>query len=200
MEFSEKLQKLRKEHHLTQEQLAERLFVSRTAISKWESDRGYPSIDSLKAISKYFSVSIDELLSGDELIEVCENESKTKILHMKSVVFAVLDIMIFLMLFLPLYKEEAEGTFLSVTIFALTGIASYMKIAYIISICLCGILGIAHLVCTLLHQEKCIGILKIISLCLSIVLILLFLGQAPYAATFALFILIFKGILLMNPS
>ena len=48
MEFSEKLQKLRKDRSLTQEELAEALFVSRTAISKWESGRGYPSIDSLK--------------------------------------------------------------------------------------------------------------------------------------------------------
>ena len=55
MEFNEKLQKLRKEQNLTQEELAEKLFVSRTAISKWESGRGYPGIDSLKVIAKYGS-------------------------------------------------------------------------------------------------------------------------------------------------
>ena len=60
MEFNEKLQELRKGKKLTQEELAQDLFVSRTAISKWESGRGYPSIDSLKEISRYFSVSIDE--------------------------------------------------------------------------------------------------------------------------------------------
>lgn len=60
MEFNEKLQELRKSRGLTQEELAEALFVSRTAVSKWESGRGYPSIDSLKEISKYFSVTIDE--------------------------------------------------------------------------------------------------------------------------------------------
>ena len=67
MEFNEKLQELRKQKELTQEELAEVLFVSRTAISKWESGRGYPNIDSLKAIAKFFGVTIDELLSGDEL-------------------------------------------------------------------------------------------------------------------------------------
>ena len=51
MEFNEKLQELRKQKGFTQEELAELLFVSRTAVSKWESGRGYPNIDSLKAIS-----------------------------------------------------------------------------------------------------------------------------------------------------
>ena len=50
-----------------QEELAEALYVSRTAVSKWESGRGYPSIDSLKEISRYFSVTIDDLLSGEQL-------------------------------------------------------------------------------------------------------------------------------------
>lgn len=63
MEFGEKLQELRKDRGLTQEELAESLFVSRTAISKWESGRGYPNIESLKEISKFFSVSIDDLFT-----------------------------------------------------------------------------------------------------------------------------------------
>ena len=71
--------KLRKSRGLTQEELAEALFVSRTAISKWESGRGYPSIDSLKEISRYFSVSIDELLSGDQLVLIAEKENKSNL-------------------------------------------------------------------------------------------------------------------------
>ena len=68
MEFNEKLRELRGRAGLTQEELAERLYVSRTAISKWESGRGYPNIESLKAIAKFFSVTLDELLSADEAI------------------------------------------------------------------------------------------------------------------------------------
>ena len=74
MEFNEKLQQLRTGKNLTQEQLAEQLYVSRTAISKWESGKGYPNIESLKCISKFFSVTIDELLSGEELITLAETE------------------------------------------------------------------------------------------------------------------------------
>ena len=74
MEFNEKLQELRKSRSLTQEELAEALFVSRSAISKWESGRGYPSIDSLKEMSRYFSVTVDDLICSDEMISVAENE------------------------------------------------------------------------------------------------------------------------------
>ena len=76
MELSEKIQALRKEHGLTQEQLAEKLFVSRTAVSKWETGRGTPSIESLQTIAKLFSVSLDELLSPEELIAVAKNENR----------------------------------------------------------------------------------------------------------------------------
>lgn len=58
MELNEKLQELRKSKGMTQEELAEVLYVSRTAISKWESGRGTPNIESLKQISAFFSVSI----------------------------------------------------------------------------------------------------------------------------------------------
>ena len=58
MEFGEKIQKLRNQNKWTQEQLAEKLYVSRTAVSKWESGKGYPNIDSLKDIAKLFNKTI----------------------------------------------------------------------------------------------------------------------------------------------
>ena len=76
MEFNEKLQELRKRKGLTQEELAEKLYVSRTAVSKWESGRGYPSIDSLKAIAKFFSVTVEELLSSKEMLTMVEENHK----------------------------------------------------------------------------------------------------------------------------
>ena len=91
MEFHEKLQELRKQKGLTQEELAESLFVSRTAISKWESGRGYPNIDSLKAIAKFFSVTIDELLSGEEVLTLAEENQKQKETHLRDMVFGLLD-------------------------------------------------------------------------------------------------------------
>lgn len=72
MELSEKLQELRKEKGLTQEELAEALFVSRTAISKWESGDTVPNTETLKLLSKLYNVSINTLLgSPRELICQC---------------------------------------------------------------------------------------------------------------------------------
>ena len=67
MKFSEKLKKLRQEQNITQDDLADKSFVTRTAISKWETDNGYPSIESLKLLSKLFSVTVDELISDEDI-------------------------------------------------------------------------------------------------------------------------------------
>ena len=101
MEFCEKLQELRKSRGLTQEELAEQLYVSRTAISKWESGRGYPSIDSLKAIAKYFSVSVDDLLSGDTVLAIAEEDRARREKRSRTLVFGLLDCSAGLLLFLP---------------------------------------------------------------------------------------------------
>lgn len=65
--FSDKLKKLRLSKNLTQDQLAKLIYVSRSAVAKWEQNRGFPYIDALQRISKIFEVSIDELLSDKEL-------------------------------------------------------------------------------------------------------------------------------------
>ena len=63
MSFGENLKKVRKQNHMTQEALAELLGVSRQAVSKWESDNGYPETEKLLALSKTFHISLDELFS-----------------------------------------------------------------------------------------------------------------------------------------
>ena len=55
-----------------------KLYVSRTAVSKWESGRGYPSIDSLREIARFFSVTIDELLSGEEIVSIAKEDNKQR--------------------------------------------------------------------------------------------------------------------------
>lgn len=74
--FSDKLKKLRLSKNLTQVQLAKLVYVSRSAIAKWEQNRGFPNIDALQRISEIFEISIDELLSEKELkiLEVMDNK------------------------------------------------------------------------------------------------------------------------------
>ena len=100
MEFNEKLQALRKQKAITQEELAQMLFVSRTAVSKWESGRGYPNIESLKAISKIFGVTVDELLSGEELLTISEEDTRKKESCFRDLVFALIDLGSSMLLFL----------------------------------------------------------------------------------------------------
>ena len=110
MEFNEKLQELRKSKGLTQEELAEKLFVSRTAISKWESGRGYPSIDSLKEIARFFSVTIDDLICSDEMISVAENEKREFADKYVSLICNVMDILPVILLFIPAFGNGSGSS------------------------------------------------------------------------------------------
>ena len=120
MEFNEKLQQLRTGKNLTQEQLAEQLYVSRTAISKWESGKGYPNIESLKCISKFFSVTIDELLSGEELITLAETENRSNLKKIYSFIYGILDMMAVTFILLPLYGNLVDGYIYSVNLLSFT--------------------------------------------------------------------------------
>ena len=82
MGFADNLRYIRKMRDITQEQLAEILSVSRQAISKWESDGGYPETEKLLVISKTLNISIDYLLND---VSVMEEKEKTE---KKSVVYA----------------------------------------------------------------------------------------------------------------
>ncbi len=65
MTFAEKLKSIRKQAGMSQEQLAEKLGVSRQAVTKWETDAGIPDIENIMAISALFDISLDELLSNE---------------------------------------------------------------------------------------------------------------------------------------
>ena len=66
MSFSENLKQIRKEHHLSQEELAELLDVSRQAVSKWEQGQGYPEVEKLLLLSSKLNISLDALMSVEK--------------------------------------------------------------------------------------------------------------------------------------
>lgn len=91
MEIARQIKKLRSEQGLSQEALAEKVYVSRQTISNWENEKNYPDIHSLIMLSELFDVSLDELIKGD--VEVMKEEiNKEEIKKFTSIsnVFAVL--------------------------------------------------------------------------------------------------------------
>lgn len=199
MEFNEKLQELRKQKNLTQEQLAEQLYVSRTAISKWESGRGYPSIDSLKEISRFFSISLDELLSSEEILTAAQEDSRQKITHFRDLVFGLLDSSLVIFLFLPFFGQREADRIREVSLLTLTNIEPYIKIPYFIivfGLILFGILTLAlqNYKAPFWNHNK-----NKISLGLSTFGSILFMiSLQPYAAMFTFLFLVMKTLMLIH--
>jgi transcriptional regulator with XRE-family HTH domain len=198
MEFSEKLQQLRKNRGLTQEELAEALYVSRTAVSKWESGRGFPSIDSLKEISGFFSVSIDDLLSAEALISIAQKENRTNIRSLCDFLFGAVDLMSVLMILLPLYPQAGDGYVASVSLSVYTQTSPLNRILYwtlFLSLILAGAIKLL-----LIRWEKH-RVITFCSLALSIgaVLILSAAGET-YAVTVTFLLLVIKSILLFRQN
>ncbi|MBQ9942142.1 MAG: helix-turn-helix transcriptional regulator [Christensenellaceae bacterium] len=199
MEFNEKLQGLRKQKGLTQEDLAEMLYVSRTAVSKWESGRGFPSIESLKAISKFYSVSLDELLSGEEILAIAEKDHKEKERTSRDMVFGLLDCGMALLLFLPFFGVRADGVIRELSLLTLNGIQPYLKTAYIAFVGVMVVLGIIVLALQNYHQRFWTQIKNVLSLTLSAVGVCLFIiSQQPYAAVFVFAFLVIKALMLLK--
>lgn len=121
---------MRKNRGLTKEELAQVLYVSRTAISKWESGRGYLSIDSLKEISNYFGVTIDDLL------------------------FGMVDLFSFILIVLSLYPRPINGYIFSVNLFSHTETTWLNRWIYWIMFIILIMVGIVKIVLTQFKIEK----------------------------------------------
>ena len=118
MKISQVLKDIRQHHQLTQEALAERLNVSRSAIARWESGKGIPDISNLIAISREFDLSLDQLIKEDEHLEkkVIE-DSKAKKWHYL-VIFYLFSALVEIAIFAYLHHIFMAG-FLISTLFML---------------------------------------------------------------------------------
>ena len=196
MEFSEKLQELRKSRSMTQEELAEALFVSRTAISKWESGRGYPSIDSLKEISHYFSVTIDDLICSDEMITVAENEKKEFADKYVSLICNALDILLAILLFIPAFGNGSASSE-TVPLLGLSGINPLVKTVFIVIIGVTILNGICGVIITNFNKPVWNKHRLITGFVLSILAVVVFMAtRQPYAGIVCFLFLVIKGFLI----
>lgn len=199
MEFNEKIQELRKQKGLTQEELAELLFVSRTAVSKWESGRGYPNIESLKALAKFFGVTVDELLSGEELLTIAQQDNAQNKKRICDLVFGLFDLSVAMFFLLPIFGRQAHGSVEAVSLSALAESLSWLKVLYLVVVGVIVLVGV--LLLTLQNSQHKLWVKnKIgISLAMNTVGILLFIvSQQPYAAVLLFIFSIIKVILLLK--
>lgn len=199
MEFGEKIQRLRNQNKWTQEQLAEKLYVSRTAVSKWESGKGYPNIDSLKDIAKLFDKTIDELLSNEEIIDIAKNENTTNMKRTNNLIYGLLDIISVLFIFLPLYAKKAEDFVYSVSLISTNDISNIIKISYIIILSFLSLIGIAELIIQFIDNKKIQRILNVVSLIIETFAILFFaISRQTYLTAIIFIILIIKIIIVVK--
>lgn len=201
MEFNEKLRQLRKENEMTQEQLAEKLFVSRTAISKWESGKGYPNLESLKSISTLFSISIDDLLSGEELISLAAGENRVNMSKVFSLVYGILDIMTLAFLFLPLYSRQDSDMIRTVSLFANPDANAITWTIYILLPVLMALMGAAQITTQYFSNEKWYRISRIGSVLLQAFSILVLIEtRQPYATSLLFLLFMIKVVLLIKDN
>ena len=196
MEFNEKLQELRKSKGLTQEELAEKLFVSRTAISKWESGRGYPSIDSLKEIARFFSVTIDNLICSDEMISVAENEKREFADKYISLICNVMDILPVILLFIPAFGN-GSGSSETVSLFGLSGITPWVKTVFVMIIGIMILNGICGAIIANFNKPVWNRHRLVTGVVLSILSVTVFIvTRQPYAGIVCFAFLVIKGFLI----
>ena len=195
VEFNEKLQQLRKSRSLTQEELAEALFVSRAAVSKWESGRGYPSIDSLKDISVFFSVTVDELLSGEKLLSIAEKENVSNIRNMCELLFGFADLLSLALIALPLYPNVIDGYVYSVSLLEYTQATPLNKTAYWAAFLSLVATGLLKIILTKIRIERGSKTVTVLSLAVSILAVVyLAAAREAYAAVVAFLLLVINWV------
>ena len=124
MEIGKKLKNARIEAGLTQEKAAEKIDVSRQTISNWENEKSYPDIISVIALSDLYSVSLDELLKGDQKMTEHLAESTNVVKSNKKLTGAILLNIVLMILLIALNMLLPEGTYYLVIVFCVVIMSS----------------------------------------------------------------------------
>lgn len=132
MEIGKKLKNARIEAGLTQEKAAEKIDVSRQTISNWENEKSYPDIISVIALSDLYSVSLDELLKGDQKMAEHLEESTNVVKSNKKLTGAILLNIILMILLIALNILLPEGTYYLVIVFCVVIMSSSALLCQII--------------------------------------------------------------------
>lgn len=194
MELSEKIQKLRKDRGLTQEQFAQQLFVSRTAVSKWETGRGTPSMESLQMIARICEVTLDELLGAEEVILVAKNENRENLCRFATYMDGIFNLAGIIGLFLPMYKVQMNDMFYSVPLHRLSG---WLAVLYWILPCAMAVCGAIQILTNKSDRERLKRAIAAAGMALNTAaILLLILSGQPYPAIVFFGLLWIKGVVI----
>ncbi|MCO4629505.1 transcriptional regulator [Streptococcus infantarius subsp. infantarius] len=129
MELERRLAELRKEKNVSQEELAEKLYVSRQTISNWERGKTYPDINSLLLMANYFDVSLDHLIKGDvDIMKHQVDQSQFK----KWLILGGISWFIFSVVFGTLYLFDKGQVVAILTLLVMPVAYSLFQILYIV--------------------------------------------------------------------
>lgn len=197
MEFKDKLQNLRKQMNMTQEQLASLLYISRTAVSKWETGRGYPNLDSLKEISKLFNVTINDLLSTEEIVVATDLEKKQMNQQYTIYIFIMLNFFSALLAFVPIFSNYVNDVYVFVNLF---NYDSFIDIKLILSgfFILAFIFIFLHIIVLYYRKSLTRHVLMIDSIFFIFWTLFTILNRQPYLGSFIFLFLIVKIILIIK--
>ena len=198
MEFNERLQELRKTKGLTQEELAQALYVSRTAVSKWESGRGYPSIDSLKEISRFFSVTIDELICSEEIIAAAKDDKERSLHKLIALICSLLDVFVGLLFFIPVFGNGTNSPS-AVSLLSLTGIQQWIRYLFFGLIIITVLNGFFGVVISGMDKPVWVRHTIVTGMIMTVICSAVFiLTKQPYAGIICFSVLIAKGFLMIR--
>ena len=197
MDFGEKLKALRTERGLTQEQLAARLYVSRTAVSKWETGGGSPNLDSLQAVARLFDVSVDDLLSADDLIVLARDERRSTARSSGMLSFGLLDVLAVVFAFIPLYGVD-DGSFVRMANLADYGASVDFGASFAImaaAVVSLMFVGAVEIVLAAAGSRRAARIVALVGFAVQALAVVLFAStMQPYATTLAFALFLAKAV------
>lgn len=160
MELNEKIKKYRKEAGLSQEDLASKIYVSRTLITKYESGSAFPTQENLEKIAAALNVEVEDLLSNEEKNEIVEKSFKTnqRFWMILSICFTSISVILLLLSIIPFYKYSSYD---------------YSAVSYPDNPAPVHVTGYASIIGATLRAGNPISVINIVLLLLSIILSLL---------------------------
>ncbi len=153
----------------------------------------------MKEISNYFSVSIDDLLSGEKLLSIAGKENKSNMRNICDLLFGMVDVSSFMLIMLPLYPNTVDGFVYSVNLLAYAETTSFNRLIYWVLFVFLIMVGVVKILLTKHGIKKSHKMMTGLSMFLSILMVLfLAMAREAYAITLAFMLLVIKGVLLIK--